>query len=157
MMSTETTQIRRLQLGLMVSGVVSVIAVGLAIWALLRVSELSSKATPSEMVIEGMTLSKWGLDVENPPATRKRVPDAGVKLQATDSSAYMMLGAHRTDVTIEIPSNGNTVKLGTSGKTDSILEVDTDTGAWTLARTLYDAKANIVKQDRIQLVAPMTP
>jgi hypothetical protein len=156
-MTTEATRIRRLQTGLLLSCAVSVLALVVAVWALERTSDLAARPAPSEIAMEGMTLSKWGMEVENHFATSKGSANAGVKVQATDSSAYLVLGARRLGVTIEIPANSNTVKLETFGNADSTLEIDTDTGAWTLARKLYDAKANIIKEDRVQVVAPIAP
>jgi len=153
MTRTETDRIRRLERTVLVLGVGFALAIALAAFAL-RAATREPPPAPSEISLDGLTLSKWGLKVENEVDPKRH---SGIKLEATGSAAYLVLGLGKLDVTIELNAKSNTLRFAVLGNVESTIEANTDTGAWTLVRTLHDAKYNVTKEDRLPLVGPLQP
>lgn len=153
MMQSDSDRIRRLERALRLLSVGFALAVALAAFALHRATREPPPA-PSEISLNGLTLSEWGLNVEHEVSPNRH---SGAKLEATSAASYLTLGVGKLDVTIAVDAKSNILRFEALGKVESRIEVDTDTGAWTLVRTLHDAKYNVIKEDRLPLVGALQP
>jgi hypothetical protein len=153
MMQTEAEKIRRLERALWLLGLGLVVAVGVSGLALYRSRQTPTPPT-TEISIDGLALSKWGMSVEHEVAPKRH---SGVKLEATEAASYLLLGIGKLGMTVALDSKSNTVRFETRGIVESTIEANTDTGEWTLVRTLHDAKYNVTKEERTPLVGPLRP
>lgn len=152
-MRTEAERIQRLERALVLLGVAFAASTGVAVLALVRAKH-ELPPPPSEISIDGLTMSKWGLDVKNEVIGKKQ---SEAKLEATNEASYLALGVGQIGVTFELNKRSNNLRFAVLGNVESTIEVNTDTGAWTLVRTLHDAKYNVIKEDRSPLVGPLQP
>ncbi|MEP6862492.1 MAG: hypothetical protein ABJE66_17855 [Deltaproteobacteria bacterium] len=153
MMPTDADRIRRLERALWVLGLGLLVTVGIAVLAVYRASQPAAPP-PTEISLDGLTLSKWGMNVEHEVAPKRH---SGARLEATDAASYLSLGIGRLGMTIALDAKSNTVRFETRGNVESTIEANTDTGEWTLVRTLHDAKYDVIKEDRLPLVSALKP
>ena len=153
-MKTEADRIRRLERAVALLGAGFAIASTVAVLALVRARSEESPKPSSEISIDGLTVSKWGLDVKNEVSAKTQ---SEAKLEATSDASYLALGVGKFGLTIEANKRSNNLRFAVLGNVESTIEVNTDTGAWTLVRTLHDAKYNVTKEDRLPLVGALQP
>jgi len=153
-MRTEAERIQRLERALAMLGVGFAAATAIAVLAFVRAKHEAPIPPPEEISIDGLTVSKWGLDVKNQVRDKTQ---SEAKLEATKEASYLALGVGKIGVTIELNKRSNNLRFAVLGNVESTIEVNTDTGAWTLVRTLHDAKYNVTKEDRLSLVGPLQP
>jgi hypothetical protein len=153
MMQSDSARIRRLERALWVLGLGLLVAVGVAVLALYKTRQAPA-APPTEISLDGLTLSKWGMNVEHEVAPKRH---SGAKLEATEAASYLSLGIGKVGMTIALDAKSNTLRFETRGAVESTIEANTDTGEWTLVRTLHDAGYAVTKQERTPLVGPLQP
>ena len=114
-------------------------------------------ARPAERLVNiATTVDSQGLEVTVPyrihPAESVRAT-----VRADDRGAFVSLGVGSVAISESAGDNGSVVSWTADGSVTSSIEVDTDTGAWTLHRSRYGSSGKILKEEQLQLIGPLGP
>ena len=79
--------------------------------------------------------------------------ESEVMTSANDNGSFMTVGVGPVTAMASVARGKPVVKFSASGVVDSTVEINTDTGAWTLVRT---KKSGPTHEQRTELIGPMT-
>ena len=84
-----------------------------------------------------------------------QVKDVGADLQASPYGAHSYIGiAGAVGFTESVRDGSTVVRLTAYGRVHSEIQIDTETGAWTLVRSVGDPKSN--PTETTQLIGPLS-
>ena len=153
---TEEQRIQRLESRVLVLTVIACLT--LTSCVVMIVMRATTHAPPISKRLEAVDL-RVGSTTLDGQTLHTKIPNAEagqeseVMTSADDNAAFMVVGVGPVGAMASVDRGKPVVKLSATGAVRSIVEIDTDTGAWTLVRT---KKSGPTHEQRTELIGPMT-
>ncbi len=153
---TEEQRIQRLEHRVLVLAIVACLA--LTSCVVMFVMRVTTHAPPISKRLQAVDLHVGSTTLDG-QVLHTKIPNAEdgqeseVMTSADDNGAFVAVGVGPVGAMASVDRGKPVVKFSATGAVRSTVEIDTDTGAWTLVRT---KKSGPTHEQRTELIGPMT-
>ena len=153
---TEEQRIQRLERRVLALTIIALLAITSCVVLFVMRATTPRPQIPKRLEAVVLQLGSTTLDgqtLHTKIPTAEAGQESEVMTSADDNGAFMAVGVGPVGAMASVDRGKPVVKFSATGAVRSIVEINTDTGAWTLVRT---KKSGPTHEQRTELIGPMT-
>ena len=153
---TEEQRIQRLERRVLALTIIALLAITSCVVLFVMRATTPRPHIPKRLETVDLQLGSTTLDgqtLHTKIPTAEAGQESEVMTSADDNGAFMAVGVGPVGAMASVDRGKPVVKFSATGAVRSIVEINTDTGAWTLVRT---KKSGSTHEQRTELIGPMS-